>query len=533
MSRISSNSLLAKRQSIQPRSGYRTLLLVIVVAVGMRTMGLVTKHHWTHDECVSYIAATGHQSEYLRMIQSESPPYGVWTRCREWKYFIEPTEKFCFSTIRKDLIESDVHPPLFFWMLHLFCLLFGVTLWTGVLLNIFLLCIGAIIFWKMVLWVGLDRRTALLSLALWMWSPAAVQASLEARPYELFTLAGIFFVWQLLKVTHSNNISISDVGTLIIAILMGIFSHYHFYLFLFSAFVSVGYLACRERQQHILWVALAILTAAIITNLLHRGVFTAIPKLREELLFTDSVIRRLDRIVLALSSFLSHVHLIQYLLIALGFIFLIRFMIFNKNLFDFYRHLPSGMVVLNITVIVFITLVSFLYILGFSPKHAMGGKYLLPIWPLAVVIFVSMISAKNHFSKWQWIIPAFLFIQTFIDVKWLMVQEKKYSDPQAIFRKADAIIIDNVARGELLRLIWYIPEDKDMLAAGQEALLKRTDWQGKITCRTCYLSKRSYGNTAIGQTEILRRWPANCTPVLVPGANSGLGELFITSDGNE
>ena len=104
---------------------------------------------------------------------------------------------FDFGQIISGLAKHDVHPPLYFCLLHIWTLVVGVKFWTGPSLNLIIdvLC-GAALF-------GLARRllrdpvAAALVVLIWSVSPAVRMTSSMARMYSLEALFSVLFVWLL------------------------------------------------------------------------------------------------------------------------------------------------------------------------------------------------------------------------------------------------------------------------------------------------------------------------------------------------
>ena len=107
------------------------LLVVILLGAGVRLIGIATKARFTRDEAVSYLCAAGRQGESLLVIKHKDYPYGAWSKAARWKEFWKADKYFCFGLISSDLLQYDIHPPLYFWLLHIWTLIFGVHLWTG------------------------------------------------------------------------------------------------------------------------------------------------------------------------------------------------------------------------------------------------------------------------------------------------------------------------------------------------------------------------------------------------------------------
>ena len=98
------------------------LLLAALLAAGLLRGGMVSGKGWVaNDEGISYLAATGHQAEYALVTSERRPPYGTRTPAANWKRLVNPGEKGALGRIGPDLARYDIHPPLYFWLLH-FCL---------------------------------------------------------------------------------------------------------------------------------------------------------------------------------------------------------------------------------------------------------------------------------------------------------------------------------------------------------------------------------------------------------------------------
>ena len=54
------------------------LVLAVVLGVGLRVAATVPKQALTHDEAISYLAATCHQGEYQAVTFDHRAPYGRW-----------------------------------------------------------------------------------------------------------------------------------------------------------------------------------------------------------------------------------------------------------------------------------------------------------------------------------------------------------------------------------------------------------------------------------------------------------------------
>lgn len=144
------------------RSRWTLVLLLFVLAAGIasRVAGLAAKSTITHDEAISYICVTGHLGEYHRTLDAGASPYGEWVPASRWKRFWTLEAPFCFDRISAGLARYDVHPPLYFWLLHLWALVVGIHAWSGPLLNLLIDLTTALLLYRLARHVFAERFAA-------------------------------------------------------------------------------------------------------------------------------------------------------------------------------------------------------------------------------------------------------------------------------------------------------------------------------------------------------------------------------------
>ena len=106
---------------------------------------------------------------------------------------------FCFSKIGFDIAHYDIHPPLYFWILHVWILIVGVHTWSGPVLNILISMINIIILFGFAKYILDNSKDAIYVAYTYALSPAVIFTSLDARQYDLFALFTIIFTWQIIK----------------------------------------------------------------------------------------------------------------------------------------------------------------------------------------------------------------------------------------------------------------------------------------------------------------------------------------------
>src|SRR4051794_22411289 len=171
------------------------LALVLGAGIAARIAAVDGKPVLTHDESISYLAATCHQGAYGRLVEGGGPPLGRWVPASTWQSFLEPSGRWCLGTIRDDLAHWDIHPPAYFWILHAWTHVAGVgtrtSLGLGILLD--LLAFAALAAFAREVTGGAVAGVAVGGV--WLLSPAVVPVASEARQYGLIALAAVLLAW--------------------------------------------------------------------------------------------------------------------------------------------------------------------------------------------------------------------------------------------------------------------------------------------------------------------------------------------------
>lgn len=497
--------------------------LLLVLSLGIRVAALTGKYLPEHDETVSYIAAAGHQGDYARTVQQRIEPYGRWTTAAAWKNFVKPDRFFDFDRISRDLIATDLHPPLYFWLLHLGVVAAGATLYTGLVLNLILVVLTFFALRGLARQI-LDAHQTAWALVFWCSSPAVWAISLEARPYDLLAGISVLFIWQTIVFLQHDAIRFRRLALLGLNVIAGALTHYHFLLIMSGGMILAARRWRGDHRRTAIQYLLVVIAAGGISFALHPGLFAAMQRQHHEVMTLScaQLSRNGDRVLLALTSFVSQVHFIQYTAAALAVAAAI--LQWRKRLGDGRTDGASR----AFADMRFLTLwltgsTILLFLAGFSPAHAMSAKYLSAIWPLLAVLLARQTGAGRR----AWL-PGLVLLSMAISsaiVLYGSLQSGRDDDPRILFADGD-VVIDTTARGELLRLLWSAPEDLPVLAAMQGDLLANGCWTSRLSCRTMLISQLTYGNTRAGQDRLLRKWPAACFPRPIRPVKHFPGQLF-------
>ncbi len=482
---------------------YISLAVILATGAWLRWAALSTKQIFTHDETISYIAATGHQGEYAHMVLAKTPPYATWAPRQAWMRFMETEERFCWSTIQNDLVKWDLHPPLYFWLLHIFCMIFGTHLYTGAILNTLLAALTSLLIWHLGRSLFKQETAALAAAALWFLSPALISTSLEARPYDLLALCSAAFAAATLHFFRQPSRVAARLGVLAIVVI-GSLSHHHFLIVASGALVF----SLMQMRSHKSPVLLFTLIALVSGGYLFATVFGL--DLRHAWLASREQVAplalahlgtRLEAMFLALSGFFTQIKIFKYLAAAA----LIALVIFHRRNHASASETDEAMRFVRIMALWTLGWTLVLFWFGLSPAHAMGEKYLAIAWPFLTLLLI------DYGLKWRqsryllWMVVLVMITSSFI-----RILQPKPSIPDCV-KTAPSAVIDTAARGELLRLAWHLPGTAKIYAAAQPDLLAQSQWHTYVEPQTLYISRLAQGNSQSQQRRILAQWPQGCS----------------------
>lgn len=233
----------------------------------------------TGDEAISLLAATCHQREFREAISGHRAPYGRWVPARSWRRFVEPDAFACFGTISRDLAELDLHPPLYFWILHLWLPVFGLHRCTLVALN--LLFAGGTLAGLVVLGRRLFGSTLSGSVLALLWgaSPLPAVAGTQGRPYELLAFATVWFFVELVACCDPTVLGRWRLPRLALWTVIGVLTHYFFLIVLAGA----GAYACtrlllQRNPKRLVLIGAAVITGLCFASLVHPMAAQVVPR---------------------------------------------------------------------------------------------------------------------------------------------------------------------------------------------------------------------------------------------------------------
>ena len=108
-----------------------------------------------------------------------------------WQGFLVRRSSWCFGQITSDLATWDVHPPLYFWTMHIVQRFTGVGKWVGPAFNLVCDTVSLLLLMAIGRRMFDSRSAGLAAAALWAFGPAVLAASWEARAYPLLVMIAL------------------------------------------------------------------------------------------------------------------------------------------------------------------------------------------------------------------------------------------------------------------------------------------------------------------------------------------------------
>jgi len=484
--------------------------IILLSAVGVVTVsfgiGLTKKTDISHDEVITYLSATGHQGEFQDIVSNERSPYGRWAPAYEWKKLLSIDKKFCFGLIGRDLARYDYHPPMFFWLLHIWAILVGIHVWTGPVFNFIITLLILFIlyhFTKRLLGNSLEAAVVVL---LWALNPIPVQTSLMARQYCLLTLWVFLLAQQVARYTESNNpTNFKELCILFLLTTLGILTHYHFAFILASCGLWLIIRLWYRSRSRLAWSLGAMAAGCLVFILLHPEFYLSFQLQNQgSQSFTwKGVPYRLTRIMMSFfysawrktiwPSFpqLTTIAIVFTSAILLGFtggILLCLKKTFRLRIKNYFARLDKPQLFIVYIFICLFILSSLLYLMCSSPKHAIGAYYESMIWPFAILSIYILIRAMRR-KKMLFSAAIFLFLAfTMVNFCWYTYNmftwqrnQRELKLAQA-FMQADKIVLSTVKRGVLPNIVRQIPDDTKVFVARREYLkAHQQSWRHMLT----------------------------------------------------
>ncbi|HUT23836.1 MAG TPA: glycosyltransferase family 39 protein [Sumerlaeia bacterium] len=531
-----------------PRIGRFSHWAILVLGVTLAAAALVVRLRFlntiSHDDGISYLAATGHLGLYATMM-----PQSRWVPASAWQAYWAPGDFGCFARIGSDLANYDIQPPLYFWLLHAWTHVFGAGLSSGPALNIVLSLLTAFFLYRASLTIGCSKPSAAVASSMWAMSSSTLAVPNEARPYALLGLISVCFFLNLARFCdRRSRFSLALVSLLSVA---GLLTHYHFAVLLGLAAGLAGLsLAGQRGRRQLVALAGGIASSLGAFCALHPFFFRSIVRqqaqapgfgLEEAAPRTVSAIQSLLDLAApgAVSRPLSLIAVKHWgaSLLLCGLVAgSIAVWLFRKRRSgDSGPKRRLGWMPAALSVSTFFC-VALLYILGASPRHAMGPKYIAFISPFFFMCLgqcVDVLGRKPFNARLALAFGVMLFAYqaaygAYTTVRYAQYQTWARSQSVRLEKSPLPLIVDTVARGVVPTILWRANPRMPVYAASQDNLLREPPSLDRNARQIVYISVLRYGNTEAKREGILGQFREAGFAVLRTNRSVfGVGEAYL------
>lgn len=431
------------------------------------------------DETISFLCASGHQGAY-EAVTKHKPPYGNVSQSAIWQDFLRVEHKR-FQHIADDLTQTDLHPPLYFWLLHNTLLCIPQPMYAGLVLNLLLHLAALLLLFALTRHLRFSLQAQMLSLACWSLSPAIIGVGLYARQYELLGLTALGACYTFLRFQANGRFSWWLLH--VMSLVAGVLTQYLFiyYLPVFTLYT----LFIERRHKTSLHLALAAGLSLLMLFLIHPGVWQQfqLQQGRAQAFALTEIPLRVGKTLLAfiqlwvpvleLKPWLLQLSLAGQVITGVTLLLTLAatgWLIYRKTI---RQSMPTpyaphrfGKWWLGYTLCLSILP----YLLFLTPRHAMGGPYLVLVYPALILTF-SPLLAHHIKAMITLLVPGTLL--------WLACwawQQNRFTPLINEVKQADVVAVTSADRRGFLRLVPHLQPGTVVFMQAQPDLCR---WRNK------------------------------------------------------
>lgn len=222
---------------------FLVLLFIFAVGLALRFNNLSGRSLWT-DEFFTLFQASGHGVDVVKLVDDFSKKkLPLLSKPGDFRLFLKSDPARHIKDVTAGLLETDTHPPLYFWIMHIWMKAFGDSSFAlrffSVLAGIFAIFLAYRLGERL-----FGQRTAVFCALFTAISAFSVRYSQEARSYSLIMVIGLLSSLYLLRLEKDNKNQ--DALRFAVFTSLGLYTHY------FYAFVALGhfiYFSIANRRQ--------------------------------------------------------------------------------------------------------------------------------------------------------------------------------------------------------------------------------------------------------------------------------------------
>ncbi len=195
-----------------------------------------------------------------------------WHTPEEFKDYItvQPDERFTYDNVYKNQ-ELDVHPPLYYFILHTICSFFPdvFSKWFALIPNIICFVLSMLLLYKIAKELTDSEYKSIAVMAFWGISRGAVNSTIFLRMYMLMIVLALISAYLHILLIKKETLSVKYVILIAITNIAGFLTQYYLYIyaFFFAAVTCFLFLLRKNWKQIFVYagpVLLSVVVALII-----------------------------------------------------------------------------------------------------------------------------------------------------------------------------------------------------------------------------------------------------------------------------
>lgn len=221
----------------QQRNNCNHIYMIICLAiVGVSMFWCSQKSGMFLDEIYSYGLSNGYYTPFIREVpgNNDLSEY-VMDRDEMLSYLsVDETDRFEYGSVYYNQ-SRDVHPPLYYWLLHTVCSFFPNTFtkWTGLGLNLAVFAATLYCLYRLTEKLFDDQEIAIFAVILYGLSAWGLATMLMIRMYMLMSLLTVLLAHIIFRLTQEDKWYL--YAALFSVIFLGLLTQYYFVIYTFFA----------------------------------------------------------------------------------------------------------------------------------------------------------------------------------------------------------------------------------------------------------------------------------------------------------
>lgn len=226
-----------------------------VVVAAILTVRALSASFLVHDDGITMLGVTCNQGRYAAAIPTQE-----WVQAAVWQDYWRLGRPGCFDVIRSDLAAFDIHPTLYFWLLHLWFMVFGVSISGALVLNLLLITVTGVVLFAVCRQLSVPTSVGLAVVLTWALTMSTRAAGAAMRPYALLGMfSALLLLLTVLWLRHKQFRYLAAMGPVVAA---GLLTQFLFVVVAATVFGLIAIALIAERRYRVLGQLVAVYAGA-------------------------------------------------------------------------------------------------------------------------------------------------------------------------------------------------------------------------------------------------------------------------------